>query len=284
MMEAIFKRITDEMIAKLEDGVVPWHKPWTSQAPANAISRKPYRGVNRLVLGLAGFTCPYWVTYRQAQQLGGHVKKGEHGQEVVLWKWLEKKVETKDAKTGETTVKTERYPWMTGYRVFNLEQTTVDRGRWPVVAVADNNPIAACEAIVNNMPQRPRINHVGDGAYYNPGTDAINMPPMATFETSECYYDVLFHELVHSTGHRSRLNRTMGTMEFSGEAYSQEELVAEMGGAFLAAITGIERKTLDNSAAYIGSWLKKLRNDTKLVVYAASQAEKAVQFITGDKV
>ncbi|MDF1556354.1 MAG: zincin-like metallopeptidase domain-containing protein, partial [Deferrisomatales bacterium] len=201
--------------------------------------------------------------------------KGESGSVVVLWKWIEKT----DAETGEVA---RAVPLLRYYRVWNLEQT--EGIEIPQAEVLDFEPIEAAERIVDAMPQRPPIVHLEPGkAWYDPWGDRVNLPRPETFEGAEEFYGCAYHELCHATGHRSRLHRpgVVDVVKFGGHAYSQEELVAEMGAAFLCAVAGIEQVTLENSAAYIDGWRKVMGDDPKLVVHAAAQAQKASDFILG---
>jgi antirestriction protein ArdC len=214
--------------------------------PCNLSTLKAYRGVNVFLLAMSGYDSPFWLTYRQAQKLGGNVRKGEKGSPVVFWKqW-----ETEHATTGDAV----KIPLLRHYTVFHVTQCDgIDR-LVPRAEVVDNAnpPIESCEAVVANMPRRPDIRHDFDAAFYRPAQDMVGMPPIGRFDTSAAYYATLFHELTHSTGHADRLNRDGITnpMQFGSEPYGREELIAEMGAAFLCAQCGIETATLDNSAAY----------------------------------
>lgn len=278
----VYQIITDRILDQLEQGCVPWQKPWRSVggvAPTNLHSGRPYRGINVFLLSVAPFSSPYWLTFRQAKERGGHVKAGSKGYPVVYWNWREVTEET----TGNEEPKTKLVPFLRYYTVFNVEQTEGVAYPKPETLDNNNNSIEACEQIVANMPHRPVIRHQGDAAYYQPTADRVTMPPMGLFRSSEEYYSTLFHELTHSTGHESRLARPTLTelCPFGSTNYSKEELVAEMGAAFLCGQTGIENRTIDNSAAYIKNWLSKLRNDRKMVVCAAAQAQKAADLILG---
>lgn len=270
--------ITSRIIEKLEAGCIPWHKPWTPLAgvgaPRNLLSGKPYRGINILILASQQFSSPFWLTYKQAQDKGGSVRKGETGTPVVFWNWIE----VEDSETGDE----KKIPFMRYYTVFNLEQTEgIEAPPSPAVAETPFTPIQAAEEIIAAMPRLPEIRHSGSRAYYRPACDFVNMPPRKTFHHEEGYYCTLFHEIGHATGHSSRLGRK-GVTEctaFASHEYSKEELVAEMTAAFLCAETGIEQATIDNSAAYIQSWLEELKNDKSMVILAAGQAQRAVDFI-----
>jgi len=286
MSNTVYQIITDHIIEKLESGTVPWHRPWKSRGyPINLISKKPYRGVNVFLLGCSGYVSPYWLSYKQAQDLRGNVKKGEKASIAVFWKQVQ--VDDKNSETGEIKKKT--IPMLRYYRVFNTEQCeNINPEKIPVPEIKQNfQPLQQCEFIINNMPNKPNIQHKTQQAYYQPSGDCINMPLQNTFENSEEYYSTLFHELTHSTGHSSRLNRHQKnhcSHHFGSQDYSKEELVAEMGAAFLCGHAGIEMKTLENSAAYIKSWLSKLKDDVRLVISAAAQAQKSTDYILNNPI
>jgi antirestriction protein ArdC len=279
-----FSIITERVIALLDKGVVPWQKPWngSDQAPQNLVSRKPYRGVNVFLLHAMHYTSPFWLTFKQAHDLGGHVRKGEKGCPVVFWKWLD----VEDQASGEAKT----VPFLRYFSVFNVGQCEGIDEHVPAVpgeTTHAHKPVEAAERIVTNMPKRPEIRHGLDRAFYSPSGDYVGMPSPGQFKTAEDYHSVLFHELTHSTGHESRLNRkgVSGTdgewSSFGSSPYAKEELVAEMGAAFLCGQAGIVERTIDNSAAYVASWLARLKDDSKLVVQAAAQAQKAADFILG---
>ncbi len=278
-MNKAYEVITETIIEKLEQGTVPWHQPWSSEAAKNLISKREYRGINVFLLGAAGYANPYWLTFRQAKQLGGHVKKGERSTPVVFWKWLER--ERENPETGE--IETHSAPLLRYYRIFNTEQCEgIPADKVPVLENArEFHPIKEAERMVQEMPQRPIIQHEAAQAFYRPSADVVNMPAPELFTSDEEYYSTLFHELTHATGHESRLNRldTDKLAAFGSKDYSQEELVAEMGSAFLCGHCGIAERIIDNSAAYIQGWLRRLRNDKRLVLFAAAQAQKAADFI-----
>jgi antirestriction protein ArdC len=271
----VYDIITERIMTKLEQGVVPWHKPWEQGIPRNLATRKPYRGVNVFLTASAGFASPYWLTLKQTNERGGSIRKGETGTPVIFWKWLEYAADTEEEDTR-------RLPLLRYYTVFNLEQC---RGI-ETPAEPDKlafQPLTQCERIVANMPQRPIIQHGEPRAYYRPLADTVNMPKPELFDSPEEYYSTLFHEMTHSTGHEQRLNRSTLTdlCPFGSTNYSKEELVAEMGAAFLCGVCGIENRTVDNSAAYIASWLRVLKHDKQMVILAAAQAQRAADFIQG---
>lgn len=277
-----YQVITDRIIAELENGTVPWRKPWRSVGgfrPTSLSSGKPYQGINELMLSVGamadGYSSIYWGTYKQISERGGQIRKGERHTKVVLWKTV------KDKTDPEKT-----FRFMRLFNVFNVEQADWEDGKMPqepvVEGLEDFTPLEAAERIADGMPQRPMVKHGGDRAYYSPNLDYVQMPNSNTFDNPEAYYSTLFHELVHSTGHKSRVGRE-GIEAFAGfgsENYSREELIAEMGAAYLCAEAGIEPR-VEQNAAYIASWLKVLQNDKKMVVAAASGAGKAADFILG---
>lgn len=281
-MANVYDIITEKIIKQLESGVIPWRKPWTTNAPCNLISGKEYRGINPFLLAPQGYTSKYWLTFAQANKLGGHVRKGEHASMVTFWnvgseKIIRDKVTGKDRKARPFLLKF--------YNVFNLEQTD---GIADKLGLTKNPPrvpsIDDCESIVANMPNAPRREQ-SSAAWYRPSIDTVGMPSRDVFNSSEEFYSTLFHELTHSTGHTSRVGRDgiENINQFGSESYSKEELIAEMGAAMLCGVTGIEPKTLDNSAAYLQCWIKRLRGDSKLIISAASQAQKAADYIRGIK-
>jgi antirestriction protein ArdC len=231
------------------------------------------------------FESPYFLTFKQAKELGGFVKSGEKACPVIFWKWLEKQDPGGDS-FDENGNRISRIPMLRYYSVFNVAQTEgIPSDKIPPTVTSNNpfNPVEAAQSIVDGMPHKPLILNSEARAYYRPSTDLVNVPRPNLFHLPEEYYSTLFHELTHSTGHESRLNRK-GIVElnsFGSHEYSKEELVAEMGAAYLSAQSGIVESTIQNSAAYISGWLKRLRNDNKFVVQAAAQAQKAADFILG---
>jgi antirestriction protein ArdC len=274
---SVYSIVTEQVIKLLESGTVPWRRPWQTAPPCNLISQKEYRGINTFLLAASGMPSKYWLTYAQAAKLGGHVKAGEHGSTVVFWNIGEEKLNPSTGKLSKPVLL--RY-----YKVFNLSQT---EGIAAKLGLAEQSAkpvpdIEACESLVAAMPSAPRLK-LSDRASYSPSADVVAMPPKSVFNSSEGYYATLFHELTHSTGHASRIGRE-GIEEsnsFGSELYSKEELIAEMGSALLCGVTGIAPATLENSAAYLRSWISVLKGDSKLLVTAASQAQKAADYIQG---
>jgi antirestriction protein ArdC len=271
---SVYQIITEQIVRQLESGVAPWHKPWTAELPKNIVSKREYRGINVFLLASLGYGSPYWLTYKQATELGGNVRRGEHGTKVVFWKIGKYESQETDGEAIERTSVLLRY-----YTVFNVEQC--DRIAAPGTSRIVN-PIAECERIVAGMPSAPRLEQ-DCRAWYRPSTDTVGMPARSAFDSAESYYSTLFHELTHSTGHASRIGREgiekLNT--FGSESYSKEELVAEMGAAMLAGVAGIERNTLANSTAYLKTWVDVLKADSRMVILAASQAQKAADYILG---
>lgn len=272
----VYEIITSRIIEQLEQGRVPWKQPWTEAGlPQNLISKRYYRGINTWLLLSLGYSQNYFLTYKQIKDIGATLKKGEKSCPVVFWTWLEPK--------EDAPVDTKAKPMLRYYTVFNIEQCErIPESMIPQTNTEQNNdPIEICEQIVVNMQKKPDIKHKENRAYYHPLLDYINMPKLKSFNSSESYYVTLFHELVHSTGHLSRLNRSEITdMEsLGGDAYSTEELVAEIGACYLCSHAGILQQEFDNNMAYIQSWLAKLKNDKRCIVFASAKAQKAVDYI-----
>lgn len=276
MNARVYDQITERIIALLEQGTVPWHKPWKAQTglPRNLVSQKPYRGINVFLLIAAGYESPFWLTFRQAIQLGGAVRKGEKACPIVFWKQL--------AVEDEERKEPRNIPLLRFYHVFNVAQCDGIEPATPEKETLPNGITKPVE-IVANMPQPPLIKHGMTRAFYAPREDYVGMPMRERCGNEDEYYSTLFHELVHSTGHASRLNRVTLTESagFGSNPYCKEELVAELGAAFLCGQAEIAERTINNSAAYLQGWLEQLRNDRTLIVQAAAQAQKAADFILG---
>jgi len=279
-MPNVYDIVTEQVIKQLEQGVAPWRKPWRTEAPVNLVSGKPYRGLNVFMLATQGYESRYWLTFNQAKKLGGHIKAGEKSTLVVFWHIGEEKTirNTATGKDRKSTPILLRY-----YNVFNVCQT---EGIAEKLGLGKSSPrvpsLEQCEAIVSAMPNPP-AREQSDRAWYRPSSDTVGMPSRNLFNSSEEFYSTLFHELTHSTGHMSRVGRE-GIEQHNGfgsESYSKEELVAEMGAAMLCGVTGIAQNTLGNTAAYLQSWITRLKSDSKLLVSAASQAQKAADYILG---
>ena len=270
----VYKLVTDRIIAQLEQGTIPWQRPWRSAGiPRNALTERPYKGLNALMLACLGYEQNLFLTYNQVNKdLKGRIRQGEHGHIITWWK-------TAEAKQGDEQSEEKGKAYLRYYTVFNISQCE---------GLPDNltNPnreqieLPACEDVVRGMPTCPEIRHKGQSALYHPIDDYINIPKRNTFKSDAAYYSTLFHEMVHSTGHHSRLRRRdlIEMAEFGSERYSHEELVAEIGTCFLQSVTGIESE-FENSAGYIDSWLKVLKGDKRLILSAGSMAQKAVDYI-----
>jgi antirestriction protein ArdC len=267
----MYQATTDRIVAALEAGTVPWRKPWSSWngRPQNMDGRH-YRGINLILLSMSGYECPFWGTFKQFRSRGGSVNKGEHGTPVVFWSLL------KDRDDPE-----KRIPLLRNYTVFNLMQThdvkEPDRVKaWRNQEGAPFEPVTDADVIVKGYPDPPTIRSGGE-AYYVPALDTITVPPVGAFNSPAEFYATLFHEMGHSTGHPSRLDR-FEPGSFGSHAYGREELVAEMTAAFLCAEAGIDA-TLDNSAAYLSSWVRTIKEDNRAVIVAAGAAQKAADLI-----
>jgi antirestriction protein ArdC len=273
----VYEQITERIITLLTQGTVPWQKPWKARTglPRNLVSQKPYRGINVFLLLAMSYESPFWLTFRQALQLGGSVRKGEKSCPVIFWK----QTTFEDKKSGEP----QKIPLLRYYHVFNVAQCDgLKIGTAPVETPV--NGIIKPDEIVAHMPQRPEIKHGMSRAFYSPSEDCVGLPVRERFERAEGYYATLFHELVHATGHESRLNRVTLTEKagYGSNPYCKEELIAEMGAAFLCGQAEIAGRTIDNSAAYLNGWLDQLRSDKTLIVSVAAQAQKAADFILGN--
>lgn len=291
----VYQRVTERITAALEAGTVPWLKPWAAAGglPRNLASGRHYRGMNVLLLSLGQpYTSPWWLTFKQAADLGGHVRKGERSSLVTFWRFPERSDADAGAGTqegggeaGAEPVRERRAPILRHYHVFNLEQCGgIAAPPSEEFTPREHERIALCEAVVSQMPQRPLIQRDPRQACYVPALDRVGMPDLTQFATAEDYYATLFHELVHSSGHPARLARgDLGTpAPFGTPDYSKEELVAEFGAAFLCGHTGIFPRVADNQAAYINGWLAVLKKDKRLLAIAAAQAQRAADFILGE--
>ena len=277
-MNKAYEVITDRIIDLLEKGTVPWHRSWGGKdsMPKSLVSGKQYRGINSFLLNAANYESPYWMTYKQAKDRGGSVRHGEKGYPCIYWNWIEKQ----DPKTK----KTKNVPFLKYYTVFNATQCKDVEYPKTAPQKTEFEPIANCEKLVNNMPTPPEIAHEGVRASYSPAMDKVRTPSPESFDSPDNYYSVLFHELCHSTGHKRRLARKSleDNTAFGSPTYSKEELVAEMGSAYLCGWGGIENQVIDNSAAYINHWLDKLHKDSSFIVQTASQAQKAADYVLGN--
>lgn len=275
----IYAAVTDRIVQQLEKGVVPWRKPWTGvrSGAISGATGKPYSLLNQMLLVKAG----EWYTWNQIQALGGKVRKGEKSSMVVFWK--QTPVKDEDPATGEQIER--MIPVLKYFNVFHIDQLDGIEAKTFDPEAIDPATDTAADAIIAGYIQRSGVeleHRKGDEAFYSPSVDRVVLPLREQFPSMAEYYSTAFHELTHSTGHSSRLDRISRRAFFGNEDYSREELVAEIGAAALLNHCGIETAdSFKNSAAYIQSWLRALRNDKKLIVSAAGAAAKAFELITG---
>lgn len=290
-MSKVYEVITSQIVEQLEQGVVPWARPWKVDglAPSNLVSRRPYRGINVFLLGFRAAATPWWLTFRQAKALGGAIRAGERSTPVIFWRWVDRKggeTEAEGASNGRRGPQRDRLPVLRYYSVFSLDQTEgIDPSKVPAADTLAVAPVPTAEEIVAGFPEPPTIEHRAQPrAFYRPAMDSVTMPPRSAFGRAEGYYSTLFHELTHATGHAKRLARPgfdkNHAAPFGSEPYAREELVAELGAAFLCGEAGIE-PDIPNSAAYIDHWRQSLSRDSRLVITAAQQAQRAADYILG---
>ena len=282
----VYSRITGKIIADLEQGIRPWHKPWSADHAAGKITRPlrhngiPYKGINVVMLWSAavtkGYACPLWLTFKQAIELGGHVRKGEAG-ELVVYANSITRTET-DAKGAEIE---REIPYMKGYTVFNAEQCDGLPAHYYAKAerpaVSPMQRLAAADRFF--AATGVELRHGGTRAYYAEGPDYVQMPPFETFRDAESYAAVLAHEVIHSTKHGKRLARDLGRVRHADEGYAREELVAELGAAFLCADLGLTPEVREDHAAYIATWITVLQNDKRAIFSAAAHAQRAADYL-----
>jgi antirestriction protein ArdC len=283
----IYSRVTECIVTDLENGVRSWVRPWSAEHVAGRIIRPlrsngmPYQGINVLILwgeSLAkGYTCPVWITFNQAKELGGFVSKGEHGSQVVYAGNITKTEEGEDGTESERQIH-----FLKTYTVFNVEQIEGLPDAFylrppPVTATVER--LAEADAFIRATGAVIRIG--GTQAFYSAGVDAISMPPAEAFRDRDSYYATILHELTHWTRHPSRLERDFGRKRFGDEGYAQEELVAELGAAFLCADLGVTLEPREDHAAYIGSWLQVLKSDKRAIFSAAAHAQRAAGYLHG---
>ncbi len=274
----VYQMVTDRIIAELEKGKIPWQKPWTGcrSGAYNRISKNPYSLINQMLLKHNG----EYATFKQWQQLGGHIRKGEKSEIVVFWKIYEKE-EIND--NGEKEI--HKIPLLRYYNVFHISQ--VD-GVEPLEETFNKiEPVESADKVIIDYVAREHIDFQemkSNKAFYSPVSDKIVVPLKEQYQNINEYYSTAFHELTHSTGHSTRLDRLEDrkVAAFGSETYSKEELVAEIGSTAILNILNIETpQTFKNSAAYIQNWLQVLKNDNRFIISAAAKAEKAVNFILG---
>jgi antirestriction protein ArdC len=283
-----YSRITNKIIADLEQGVRPWMRPWNAEHAAGRITRPlrhngiPYKGINVVMLWSAsvtkGYACPIWLTFKQAIELGGNVRKGETGELVV---YADRITRTETDAKGEEVEKA--IPFLKGYTVFNAEQCDGLPAHYTAKAEPPAlTPLQRIEAADRFFAATGAdIRHGGTRACYAPQPDYVQMPPFETFKDAESYAATMAHELTHWTKHDSRLARDFGRQRHGDEGYAREELVAELGAAFLCADLGITPEVREDHAAYIASWLKVLKDDKRFIFTAAGHAQRAADFLHG---
>ena len=289
MKADIYQKITDQIVSELEKGVRPWLQPWNAEHADGRITRplrstgQPYKGINVLVLWSAaiekGYAAPIWMTYKQASELNANVRKGERASHVC---YADKLLRTEtDSKTGEESQKA--IPFLKGYSVFNVEQIDGLPEHYyakPVPRIVNTiERVERAETFLANTGAN--VVHGGSRACYVPSTDNIHMPCIDFFRDAESYYAVRAHETTHWTRHKSRLNREFGRKRFGDEGYAMEELVAELGAAFLSADLDLTPEVRDEHASYIASWIKVLKDDKRAIFTAASHAQRAADYLHG---
>lgn len=305
----IYKEVTDRTIEALENGIIPWNKPWISiGGPKNYVSKKPYRGINPFLLEMSSavndFESPFWLTYNQANELSvkkwlkengltdtednrkkykdneesySGVRKGEKSTTIIFWKTFTIDDKDKVDENGRPEKKT--IPYLKYISLFNTDQTDLEIV-WEQDNTNDFSPIERAEIIIADWEDKPEIKHGRDIAAYYPTEDMIVMPNPEAFIDENHYYKTLYHECIHSTGHKSRINRIRDWSKFGSDPYAKEELVAELGASMLLNYVGIETEdTTTNTEAYIKSWIKRFQNDSKLIISAGSKAQKAADYI-----
>lgn len=285
MSRKVYKIVTEKIIEKLKEGVVPWRRPFSSYTPMNWVDETEYKGINTLLLEPNG----EYATFNQIKRAGGRVKKGEKSSIVVYWKWQEIEIEdnsdsdNEEKEDEETKKKVIMKPLIRYWNVFEINSQAEGLESKREVIEFEHNPIEEAESIIKGYENKPKITFNNNGAWYRPNDDIVNVPDKKYFENIHEYYSTMFHELIHSTGHKSRLNRksVVELNPFGSPEYSREELIAEIGASMLCGVAGIENEIIDNSASYIQSWLKALENDHTLVVLASQQAQKASDYILG---
>ena len=278
---SIYEDVTNRILKQLDAGKIPWRKTWSTGLPKSLSTGKEYRGINILVLSCSEFTSRYWVTYRQAFRLGGHVRKGQRATPVVFWKWrTPEELKQLAAETRNENL-SPCVPFVSA--VFNLEQVEGIPAPADEIQHRPNSRLEVAELMLEVMPDKPKIVHaITSEPAYSPKLDRITVPHLSQYESADEYYATLFHELVHGTGHPKRLNRFAEAEGDKVEKYSFEELIAEFGAAFLCAFAGIKNPESEAlQASYIEGWAKVFRQDSRILLRAASAAQHATDYIRG---
>lgn len=282
----LYQVVTDQIVSLLDNGTVPWRCPIMGRPelgrPKNLASGRGYRGLNVFLLAMTswvkGYESSYWLTFNQAKEKGGAIRKGEKSSLVIFWKQMEI--------VDEATKEAKRIPVLRHYNVFNVCQCdNIAVPDAPTFTPSEFTPVEEAQKILTGYSDSPEVEHTGSSAFYSPSRDVVRIADPTRFVSTNEYYSTLFHELIHSTGHSTRLDRGLDTdlHPFGSPDYSREELVAEMGAAFLSAHSGIAPVVLNNQAAYLAGWLKALKGDKRLVVVAAGAAQRAADWILGNR-
>jgi antirestriction protein ArdC len=288
MKTDLYQKVTNQIVSSLEQGVRPWMKPWSAEHAAGRITRPlrangiAYQGINVLVLWCEavtkGYGAPIWMTFRQAVELGACVRKGEHGSTVVYASTFTRT--GTDRETGEESE--QAVPFLKSYTVFNVEQIEGLPAQFHALAEPRLDPVQRIERADSFFTAtRADIRHGGNMAYYNIGSDFVQMPPFEAFRDAESYYATLAHECTHWTRHGSRLDRNLGRKRWGDAGYAMEELVAELGSAFLCADLDLTPEIREDHAAYIANWLEVLKNDKRAIFSAAAHAQRAADYLSG---
>jgi len=274
----VYRIVCDRLIQEMDRGNIPWRKPWSAPlSPQNYVSKRPYQGVNHVLLSceVARRGCPYFASLKQIRHLGGRVLDWEFKKSsiVTFWRW----VEIKDDEEEDQAI-----PFLRYYRIWNLAQT--EGIEWSPPKTQTIDPINECERIVEGYRGGPAIiTDGGNRCYYSPINDSIHVPDRNQFSNGVAFYSSLFHEMIHSTGHKRRLNRQL-SHDHESTSYAVEELIAETGSAFLLGVAGIEEPAnLENNAAYLRSWMQFIADHPQRVVSAFSKAQKAADWVLGNR-
>jgi antirestriction protein ArdC len=288
MKSDVYERITTRIVDELEKGVRPWFKPWNAEHAAGRITRPlrgnsiPYRGINVLMLWseamTKGFAAPIWMTFKQALELNAHVKKGEKGSLVVY----ASKITRTETEEGSGNEVEREIPFMRGYTVFNVEQIDGLPAQYYAKAEPRLDTVQRIDSAERFFAATgARIQHGGNQAFYTMADDRVQMPPFESFQDAESYYATLAHETTHWTRHPKRLEREFGRKRWGDEGYAMEELVAELGSAFLSADLDLTPEPREDHASYIANWLKVLKDDKRAIFTAAAHAQRAADFLHG---
>ena len=286
----VFEIVTDRIVKQLEEGTIPWHRPWCSvrEGAFNRVSKKPYSLLNQMMLSHSG----EYATLKQWTDLGGQLREGAQSEIVVFWKWPENEKDPKADMADDSEEKTDKEkkarPVLRYYRIYHISQVESVEPLPVTETLYEHEPIEAADMLFRSYIKKENIQlieELSNRAYYSPNSDIIHIPDLKQYEFPEEYYSTALHEAVHSTGHPSRLNRLgYEKAAFGSEIYSKEELVAEIGSACILHRMGIETKSsLKNSAAYVQSWLKALKDDKQMIIGAASRADKAIALILNEE-